>query len=152
MVYDSERQVLVLWPEVSWIENYTKNRALPGKGPRFLAPMAKMLGEREGRRLILGGDTAETPAFRAHRRHGPFDAAVMPIGAYNPWLSNHCTPEQAVQMADAAGARLFVPIHHLSFKLSREPVNEPLERVEAMLAKEHDRLALRAIGETAILS
>jgi len=108
--------------------------------------------EREGRRLILGGDTAETPAFRAHRRHGPFDAAVMPIGAYNPWLSNHCTPEQAVQMADAAGARLFVPIHHLSFKLSREPVNEPLERVEAMLAKEHDRLALRAIGETAILS
>ncbi len=54
------RQVLVLWPEVSWIENYTKNRALPGKGPRFLAPMAKMLGEREGRRLRLTAGTMRT--------------------------------------------------------------------------------------------
>jgi hypothetical protein len=54
------RQVLVLWPEVSWIENYTKNRALSGKGPRFLAPMAKMLGEREGRRLRLTAGTMRT--------------------------------------------------------------------------------------------
>ncbi len=52
------------------------------------------------------------PAFAAHRRYGPFVAAVMPIGAYNPWIANHCTPEQAVTMADAAGARLFVPVHH----------------------------------------
>jgi hypothetical protein len=54
------RQVLVLWPEVSWIEHYTKNRALPGKGPRFLAPMARMLGEREGRRLRLTAGTMRT--------------------------------------------------------------------------------------------
>ena len=40
--------------------------------------------EREGRRLLIGGDTALTPLFREHRRFGPFDAAVMPIGAYDP--------------------------------------------------------------------
>ena len=40
--------------------------------------------EREGRRLLIGGDTAASNAFRDHRRHGPFDAAVMPIGAYRP--------------------------------------------------------------------
>lgn len=108
--------------------------------------------EREGRRLLIGGDTAQTQAFRNHRAHGPFEAAVMPIGAYDPWVSNHCTPEQAVTMADAAGARLFVPVHHLSFKLSREPVGEPIERAEAALAREHDRLALRDVGETVVLS
>jgi L-ascorbate metabolism protein UlaG (beta-lactamase superfamily) len=107
--------------------------------------------EREGRRLLIGGDTAATPLFRAHRRYGPFDAAVMPIGAYDPWIRNHCTPEQAVTMADAAGARLFVPVHHQSFELSREPFMEPIERTEAALGAESDRLALRAIGETVVV-
>jgi L-ascorbate metabolism protein UlaG (beta-lactamase superfamily) len=108
--------------------------------------------EREGRRLLIGGDTADTPLFRTHRRHGPFEAAVMPIGAYDPWIRNHCTPEQAISMADAAGARLFVPVHHQSFKLSREPLLEPIERAEAMLAREQGRLALRAIGQTVVVT
>jgi L-ascorbate metabolism protein UlaG (beta-lactamase superfamily) len=104
--------------------------------------------EREGRRLLIGGDTASTPLFHNHRRFGPFDAAVMPIGAYDPWIRNHCSPEQAVAMADAAAARLFVPVHHQSFRLSREPFLEPIERAQEALAKEHDRLALREIGQT----
>ena len=107
--------------------------------------------EREGRRLLIGGDTAVTPAFKNYRRYGPFDAAVMPIGAYNPWISNHCTPEQAVTMADAADARLIVPVHHQSFRLSNEPFMEPIERIQEALAKEHDRLALREIGETVVI-
>jgi L-ascorbate metabolism protein UlaG (beta-lactamase superfamily) len=104
--------------------------------------------EREGRRLLIGGDTAATSTFREHKRFGPFAAAVMPIGAYDPWIRNHCTPEQAISMADAAGAQLFVPVHHQSFRLSSEPVTEPIERAEAALASERGRLAIRAIGET----
>jgi L-ascorbate metabolism protein UlaG (beta-lactamase superfamily) len=107
--------------------------------------------EREGARLLFGGDTALTDAFRAHRAHGPFDAAVMPVGAYDPWIFNHCTPEQAVAMADAANARLFVPVHHQSFRLSNEPFLEPIERTEAALFSERGRLALREIGETALI-
>jgi len=107
--------------------------------------------EREGRRILIGGDTAVTDAFNDHRRYGPFDAAVMPIGAYNPWIWNHCTPEQAVVMADAANARLIVPVHHQSFRLSNEPFMEPIERIQEALAKEHDRLALREIGETVVI-
>ncbi len=107
--------------------------------------------EREGRRILIGGDTAVTPAFESHRRYGPFDAAVMPIGAYDPWIYNHCTPEQAVRMADAANARLIVPVHHQSFRLSNEPFMEPIERIQQALAKEHDRLALREIGETVVI-
>ena len=107
--------------------------------------------EREGRRLLIGGDTATTASFRDHRQYGPFDAAVMPIGAYDPWIANHCTPEQAVTMADAAGARLFLPVHHQSFSLSREPVREPIERAEQMLRAEQGRLGWRDIGETVIV-
>jgi L-ascorbate metabolism protein UlaG (beta-lactamase superfamily) len=107
--------------------------------------------EREGRRLLIGGDTAVTPAFKDCRRLGPFDAAVMPIGAYNPWIRNHCTPEQAVTMADAAGARLIVPVHHQSFRLSNEPFMEPIERIQEALVKERDRLAVREIGETIVV-
>jgi L-ascorbate metabolism protein UlaG (beta-lactamase superfamily) len=107
--------------------------------------------EREGRRLLIGGDTAQTSAFGSHRRFGPFEAAVMPIGAYDPWIANHCTPEQAVRMADAAGARLFVPVHHQSFRLSREPFTEPIERTQDALRHEQDRLGLSEIGQTLVL-
>ena len=107
--------------------------------------------EREGRKLLIGGDTAQTSLFQRYRSLGPFDAAVMPIGAYDPWIRNHCTPEQAVQMADAAGARLFVPVHHKSFELSREPFHEPIERTQAALSKEADRLAIHEIGQTVVI-
>ena len=38
-------------------------------------------------------------------------------------------------MADAAGARLLVPVHHQSFRLSSEPFMEPIERIQEALAK-----------------
>jgi L-ascorbate metabolism protein UlaG (beta-lactamase superfamily) len=107
--------------------------------------------EREGRKLLIGGDTAQTRAFASHRRFAPFEAAVMPVGAYDPWIRNHCTPEQAVAMADAAGARVFVPVHHQSFRLSREPFTEPIERTQHALREERDRLGLREVGETLVV-
>lgn len=107
--------------------------------------------EREGRRLLIGGDTAETMAFEEHRRFGPFAAAIMPIGAYDPWIRNHCTPEQAVRMADRAGARLFIPVHHQSFQLSREPFSEPIERTLYALREERDRIGVTEIGQTVVI-
>ena len=106
---------------------------------------------REGHSLLFGGDTAMTSAFDGYRVYGPFDAAIMPIGAYDPYIYNHCTPEQSVAMANAAGARLFVPIHHKTFQLSHERFNEPIERTEAALAQEADRLVVRDVGDTAPL-
>lgn len=107
--------------------------------------------EREGGRLLFAGDTADTPLFAEHRKHGPFDAAIMPIGAYNPWIRSHCTPEQAVAMANAAGAKLVIPVHHRTFKLSNEPFDEPFERVQAALAKEPERLAVKEIGGSVVV-
>jgi L-ascorbate metabolism protein UlaG (beta-lactamase superfamily) len=107
--------------------------------------------ERNERRVIFAGDTAMTENFAALRRHGPIDIAIMSIGAYNPWIHSHCTPEQAVQMANAAGARFIVPVHHQTFRLSFESFREPIERFEAALSKTPERIALRKIGETFVL-
>jgi L-ascorbate metabolism protein UlaG (beta-lactamase superfamily) len=106
---------------------------------------------REGRSILFAGDTAFTPRLAEVRSLGPFEAALMPIGAYDPWIRNHCTPEQALTMANHAGARRIVPIHFSTFKLSDEPLGEPLERLEAALAREPERLALRRPGEHCIL-
>jgi L-ascorbate metabolism protein UlaG (beta-lactamase superfamily) len=108
--------------------------------------------ERRGRRIIFAGDTAMTESFAALRGHGPIDVAIMPISAYNPWIQSHSTPEQAVQMANAAGARFVAPVHQQTFRLSLEPFREPIERFEAALSKTPERIALREIGETFVLA
>jgi L-ascorbate metabolism protein UlaG (beta-lactamase superfamily) len=103
---------------------------------------------REGKALLFAGDTALTSAFNQIKSLGPYEVAIMPIGAYRPWIWNHCTPEQAVEMANQAGAKYILPVHHQTFRLSDEPRNEPIERLVAALAREPERLALRQIGHT----
>ena len=107
---------------------------------------------REGRSLIFGGDTAFTESFAGLRSKGPFDLALMPIGAYRPWIHSHCTPEEALLMADRAGARRIAAIHHQTFKLSDEPLGEPIARLESALRNEAARLAFREAGETCELA
>jgi L-ascorbate metabolism protein UlaG (beta-lactamase superfamily) len=107
--------------------------------------------ERNGRRILFSGDTAMTNTFAELSQHGPVDLAIMSIGAYNPWIQSHCTPEQAIEMATAAGARFIMPVHHQTFRLSFEPFREPIERFQAALSNTPQRIALREIGETFVL-
>lgn len=100
-----------------------------------------------GHRVLFAGDTAITSAFRSLRSRRPIDLAIMPIGAYNPWIRAHCTPEQALKMADEAGAETILPVHHQTFQLSSEPAYEPIERLSSALASRPERLALREIGQ-----
>jgi len=74
---------------------------------------------------------------------------VAPIGAYDPWITSHCTPEQAVEMANQARAQFVVPVHHQTFRLSREPMDEPIQRFRRALPAA--RIALSNIGETFVL-
>ena len=103
------------------------------------------------RRILFGGDTAMTNTFAQLSQHGPVDLAIMSIGAYNPWIQSHCTPEQAIEMANAADARFIMPMHHQTFRLSFEPFREPIERFQAALSNTPERIALREIGETFVL-
>jgi L-ascorbate metabolism protein UlaG (beta-lactamase superfamily) len=107
--------------------------------------------ERNGRRILFAGDTALTNSFAELRERGPIDLAIMSIGAYNPWIRSHCTPEQAIEMANAAGAQFIMPVHHQTFRLSFEPLREPIERFKAALRGAPERIALREIGQTFVL-
>lgn len=102
--------------------------------------------ERDGKKIIFGGDTAWTDSFRSLRGKGPYELAIMPIGAYQPWVCSHCTPEQAVRMANDAGAKHFLPIHTKTFPLGREGVIEPMERLHN--AVENDRIGWSDVGQT----
>jgi L-ascorbate metabolism protein UlaG (beta-lactamase superfamily) len=103
---------------------------------------------RENKAIVFAGDTAYTPLFRSLRAQGPFETMIMPIAAYDPWIWNHCTPEQALAMTNDAGGRFLIPVHHQTFRLSREPMHEPIERLQTALVDESERLGLRQIGET----
>jgi L-ascorbate metabolism protein UlaG (beta-lactamase superfamily) len=98
-------------------------------------------------RVVFGGDTAITGTFRQLRASRRLDLAIMPIGAYNPWIRAHCTPEEALQMANDAGAELILPVHHQTFPLSREPRLEPIERLFSALSSMPERLAWQEIGQ-----
>ncbi len=108
--------------------------------------------EHDGCSVIFSGDTAFTDSFAALRRREGYDLALMSIGAYDPWIGSHANPEQAVAMANMAGAEHIMPLHHQTFRLSAEPFHEPIERFEAALQREPARVALREIGETFCLT
>lgn len=98
-------------------------------------------------RIVFGGDTAYTDSFRRLRTSKPVDLAVMPIGAYNPWIRVHCNPEQALAMANEAGAEFVIPVHHQTFRLSSEPHREPIERLLQAAGSNEDRVGIREIGD-----
>lgn len=102
--------------------------------------------EAAGKRILFPGDTAATDSFRALRTARELDLAIMPIGAYNPWIRAHCTPEQAWQMGNQANAARFLPIHHQTFRLSNEPKLEPIERFLRAAGRDDARIAAHEIG------
>lgn len=87
-------------------------------------------------RVYFCGDSGYHPGFaEIGRRHGPFDVALMPVGAYEPrWFMSpvHMDPGEAVNAfrdlhrphgSEARG--VFVPMHWGTFRLTDEPVEEP---------------------------
>jgi N-acyl-phosphatidylethanolamine-hydrolysing phospholipase D len=113
------------------------------------------------RRILFCGDTGYHPEGRTvGARFGPFDVALVPVGAYDPrWFMRpvHMNPEEGVQLfrdvrAGAAARRsVMVPIHWGTFRLTDEPMDEPPRRTrEAWLRAglPADDLWLLRHGET----
>ena len=102
--------------------------------------------ETKRHRVVFGGDTALTDSFRSVRSSRPVDLAIMPIGAYDPWIRVHCNPEQAWRMGADCGAEFLLPVHHQTFQLSREPYFEPVERFLEASGNEPGRIVVTRIG------
>jgi N-acyl-phosphatidylethanolamine-hydrolysing phospholipase D len=116
------------------------------------------------RRVLFAGDTGHHPEFSAiGQRLGPFDVALMPVGAYEPsWFMRpaHLNPEEAIQafaevngggVGVAEGRRVMVPIHFGTFKLTDEAMDEPpawTRRAWGEAGRRERDLWLLAHGET----
>jgi len=107
--------------------------------------------QKGGRTVLFAGDTAYTDLLDRYRSRGPIDLAILPIGAYDPWIANHASPEQAWAMFKALGAEYVLPVHHSTFRLSRESVDEPIRRFLAAAGRERWRVATSEIGATATI-
>jgi N-acyl-phosphatidylethanolamine-hydrolysing phospholipase D len=86
-----------------------------------------------GNAIYFAGDSAYFPGFaEIGERLGPFDASLLPIGAYEPrWFMQtaHMDPDEAVQAyADLGGRGTFVGMHWGTFRLSNEDPLEPPHR------------------------
>jgi N-acyl-phosphatidylethanolamine-hydrolysing phospholipase D len=117
------------------------------------------------RRVFFAGDTGYHPEFgMIAERYGPFDLALLPIGAYEPrWFMHpvHMNPDDAVaafrdlrSRADRSARSVMVPIHWGTFKLTDEPMDEPPRRVRTAwdgAGLPAEDLWLLAHGETRVL-
>ncbi len=106
-------------------------------------------------RLYFAGDTGYGPVFAdIGAGHGPFDLALVPIGAYEPasiMRPVHCDPEEAVAVGRDVRARTLVAMHWGTVVLTDEPPFEPPGRFRAAASRAgypEDRAWVMKIGET----
>ena len=86
-----------------------------------------------GHSLYHSGDTAYFDGFTHIGKRLKPEVALLPIGAYRPdsYRGVHTCPEEALQAFLDLGARRMIPMHYGTFRLSQEPMEEPVERLMA---------------------
>ena len=108
--------------------------------------------------LYHSGDSALFDGFKEIGARFPgIDAALLPIGAYEPaafMQTMHMSPEQALRAFGALRARTFVAMHWGTFRLAWEPFDEPPRKLEAERARlgiARERIRVPAVGETLVV-
>ncbi len=106
-------------------------------------------------KIWFSGDTANGPVFKEiGQRCGPFDLALVAIGAYEPrpiMRSVHASPEEAIDIAREIGAKRAVGMHWGTIRLTQEDPFEPPDRFRQAAAEKGfgtDNAWILRIGET----
>jgi L-ascorbate metabolism protein UlaG (beta-lactamase superfamily) len=108
---------------------------------------------RSGKNSIYhAGDTAYFSGFREIGTRLAPQVALLPIGAYNPpsFRNVHTNPADATRAFLDLNSRWMVPMHYGTFRLSHEPLDEPLQLLEqeAAAAGVSDRVLVLPEGVT----
>jgi|SRR5579862_2349167 len=108
---------------------------------------------RDGKHSVYhAGDTAYFSGFHEIGRRLAPELALLPIGAYDPpsFRNVHANPADAIRAFRDLNARWMVPMHYGTFKLSHEPMEEPLQLLEqeAKAAGIEDRVVVLEEGVT----
>lgn len=86
-----------------------------------------------GHSVYHAGDTAYFRGFSEIGTRLAPQIALLPIGAYSPesFRNVHTSPEDAVQGFLDMNAQQLIPMHYGTFRLSHEPMEEPVPRLFA---------------------
>ncbi|MGE0485621.1 MAG: MBL fold metallo-hydrolase [Gammaproteobacteria bacterium] len=108
--------------------------------------------------VYFAGDTGYGPHFAdARARYGAFDLCLLPIAAYRPrdfMLPVHLDPQGAVQAHRDLGCRQSIAIHHGTFQLTFETIDEPyaeLARALTAAGVAADRFRVLGFGESLVV-
>jgi L-ascorbate metabolism protein UlaG (beta-lactamase superfamily) len=111
-------------------------------------------GDRPGAHVWFSGDTGHGPVFRhIGAAEGPFDLAIVGIGAYAPrsiMRPVHADPEEGLEIGADVNAHVTLGMHWGSIMLTTEPVLEPAERFRRAAEARGlgpDRAWLMKVGE-----
>ncbi|MGI6119656.1 MAG: MBL fold metallo-hydrolase [Desulfosporosinus sp.] len=109
-----------------------------------------LLLSKNGVNIFFGADTGYTTKISEQLRNVDIDLAIMGIAAYSPkaFENKHATPEQAWQMAEEMKAKWVAPMHWGTFKLSKEPMDEPIKRFRSVSAGQAEKVAIQEVGGT----
>lgn len=84
--------------------------------------------------IYFGGDSGYNGHYKlASQTFGPFNYALLGIGAYEPeWFMhvNHQSPTDALQAFKDLQASRLIPMHYGTFDLSDEPLYYPLQQLQ----------------------
>ncbi|MEQ8706895.1 MAG: MBL fold metallo-hydrolase [Phaeodactylibacter sp.] len=100
-------------------------------------------------KVYWSGDGGYDTHFREiGERFGPFDWAFMECGQYYKlWTQIHALPEEAVQVAIEAGAKVSTPVHWGGFKLAPHDWRDPVQRFVKAAQQEQLPIAVPKIGQ-----
>jgi len=111
-----------------------------------------VIASASGPTIYHSGDTAYFGGFAEIGRRLRPEIALLPIGAYFPdsYRAVHTSPEEALQGFVDLKAEVMIPMHYGTFRLGREPMEEPLPRLmqAAERAGVGDRVAALGEGES----
>ncbi|RLA73461.1 MAG: hypothetical protein DRG24_00140 [Epsilonproteobacteria bacterium] len=147
--------------ELDWYANYHDNdlsiTLVPAKhwGRRGIFDKNRALWggfilEYRGFTIYFAGDSAVGPHFKEIGERYDIDIALMPIGAYKPEFimkHNHLNPQEAYDAFKQLGAKKMIPMHYGTFKLSDEPLDEPLQWMQQIAALHTNEILFIKPGE-----
>lgn len=109
--------------------------------------------ESDGIAVYFAGDTSRSNPFDTIGTRFDLDLVLLPIGAYRPkWIMRwfHLNPPEALDAFKILGADFMIPIHWGTFKLSLEPMDEPVQWLKKIAAEQglDERVIILQPGES----
>jgi len=106
-----------------------------------------LIGQKE--RVFYSGDSGPMAEFSdIGAAYGPFDLAIMPIGAYDVnWADIHTNAEEALEAYQQVRGHQLLPVHWGTFDLAIHPWGEPIERLHQAAALQGVPVLVPEVGQ-----